>query len=371
MKICLIGGIYGKGGLPTNYLKITPETTLAKGFRERGYDVTTVSHYDEADFRRFDIVHVHHLSWGALRMASDRSTTPMVFTPHDTSHMDGLPLSSRWKAAMRYVIRAADATVGLSRLEGARQKDVYGSQGLHATIPNGIDTSKYNYLRANTRGQGRPWQLLFSAQLIPMKRCDVLLRAVAALKPDVELSLVYQNPQLERELKTLAVALGIESRVRFLGKLPPERLGEMYQRSDILVLPSATEALPSVVTEAMLCGLPFIASAVGGVREQAAGFGYLLERKEVEDVVAAITHVISRYDAYHDASRRMSDHARSTYSIESMITRHLELYGKLREIHSPRRHTATFCGLHHVARTVAKRFGQGRSRPTTARPAEA
>jgi hypothetical protein len=61
MRICIIGGIYAKGGAPTDYLKITPETTLAAGCRAAGHDVTTLSHYDEVDFERFDVVHVHHL----------------------------------------------------------------------------------------------------------------------------------------------------------------------------------------------------------------------------------------------------------------------------------------------------------------------
>ena len=37
MKICLVGGIYNKGGARSNYLKITPETTLETGFREAGH----------------------------------------------------------------------------------------------------------------------------------------------------------------------------------------------------------------------------------------------------------------------------------------------------------------------------------------------
>jgi len=237
------------------------------------------------------------------------------------------------------------------------------------SIPNGIDTTKYNYLRANGAGRERPWQLLFSAQLIPMKRCDVLLRAVARLTHAVELSLVYQNPQLEQDLKTLAASLGIQNQVRFLGKLPPEELGKLYQRSDVLVLPSSTEALPSVVTEAMLCGLPFIASAVGGVREQAAGFGYLLEKREVDDVAAAITHVLDNYAHFHESSRKMSDHARSKYSIESMVNSHLELYGRLSEVRSPRRHNAPVRVLNLVARLTAKYLGQGRSRPPASQAA--
>src|SRR5579871_4266107 len=216
MKICIIGGIYAKGGAPTDYLKITPETTLAAGCRAGGHQVTTLSHYDETDFAQFDVVHVHHLSYGALRLAADRSNTPFVFTPHDTSHMDGARFGTPVKVAMAYVLSIADATVSLSNMEGKRQSDTYGVKGaVHETIPNGINTDEYSYRRENSAGQGKPWQLLFSGQLIPMKRCDVLLRAFARVRHDARLTMVYQNPALEQDLKSLTASLGIAERIRF------------------------------------------------------------------------------------------------------------------------------------------------------------
>jgi glycosyltransferase involved in cell wall biosynthesis len=357
MKICIIGGIYAKGGAPSNYLKITPETTLAAGCRAAGHQVTTLSHYDEADFAQFDVVHVHHLSYGGLRLATDRSNTPFAFTPHDTSHMDGAAFGSPTKLAMAYVLSMADATVSLSKLEGKRQADRYSIRGaIHETIPNGINTNEYAYGRENFAGKGRPWQLLFSGQLIPMKRCDVLLQAFARLRHDARLTMVYQNPALEQELKSLAVRLGIADRVHFAGKVQPRKLAAHYRTSDVLVLPSRTEALPSVITEGMLCGLPFIASPVGGIPEQAAGFGYILKTGSVEDIAASIEDLLDRYPEFQAACPAMSRHARSTYSIESMVKKHLELYERLRGV-SARRHSHWMRSLSPFTRNVARRWG--------------
>lgn len=338
-------------------LKITPETTLAEGCRAAGHDVTTLSHYDDVDFGRFDVVHVHHLSYGAIRLASDGSDTPFLFTPHDTSHLNGLRFSTRTKLAMAYVIAAADATVSLSRREAERQRQFYPFCGdHHETIPNGIDSRRYSFRRINSGGKGRPWQLVFCGQLIPLKRVDVLLRAMTLLRHNVELTLAYQNPALEAELKILGHSLGIEDRVHFAGKLHPRELAALYQVSDVLVLPSRTEALPSVITEAMLCGLPFIATAVGGIPEQSAGFGHLLKTGSQEDIASSIGYVLDHYHRFRAASEAMSRYAEQTYSIDSMVRRHLDLYERVAR-YAPRRHRIWTRAVSPVVRTFARRWG--------------
>jgi glycosyltransferase involved in cell wall biosynthesis len=364
MKICLIGGIYNKGGARSNYLKITPETTLETGFREAGHEVTTLSHYDETDFSQFDIVHVHHLSYGALRMAGDKSATPFVFTPHATSHMAAGSLSRTRRVAMRYVLSSADAVVSLSNMEAAGAREAYSFDGaILTTIANGIDVTKYNYRRDNRAGQGAPWQMLFSAQLIPIKRCDVLLRAMASLKYDVELTLVYQNPQIEKELMAFAASLGLAERVHFLGKVDPRELAALYQKSDLLVLPSETEALPSVITEAMLCGLPFVASAVGGIPEQANRFGVVLEDRSMEKIAEAISYVFDNYSRFAADGEAMSEYARRTFAIDTMVNRHLELYQQVLGV-SPRRHSAKFALPRGIARIASRWMGTaGPGRP--------
>jgi glycosyltransferase involved in cell wall biosynthesis len=289
-----------------------------------------MSHYDDADFSRFDIVHVHHLSYGAARLASDATRTPFVFTAHDASHMCGASLSLVRKLAMGYVLSRADAVVSLSQAEAGFQARKYRLRGAkRATIPNGINPDQFPFLRSNAAGQGQPWKLLFVGQLIPLKGCDLLLRALAQLGPDVELSFAYQTNTLETELKSLCVTLGIADRVKFLGKQNPHQLAALYQSSDLLVLPSETEALPSVITEAMLTGLPFAASAIGGIPEQAGGFGFLVTRRTVDRWAGDIAYVLDRYASFAEASERMSNYARRTFSIDAMVSAHLDLYQAL------------------------------------------
>lgn len=339
MKIALVGGIYGKDAQYRAAARMTPETTLERGLKARGCRVDTFSHYSRLDGRLFDLIHVHHLSYGAVRAATDRSDAPFVYTSHDGLAMVGLAQTSLKRIAAHFVMSRADAVVALSKKEADFQQRTYSLSGAaHSIIPNGVDFTNYSYARRNPRRRGQPWRLLFVGQLIEEKRVDVLLRALATLDQPAELSLAYHNSAMELCLKKLASGLG--DSVCFLGPKTPAELAVLYQRADLFVLPSGGEALPSVITEAMACGTPIVATDVGGVREQLGGYGLIVRPGQVEELAAAISQVLDNYQRFADQGWEMSQHARREFSIDTMVDRHLELYSQLVEQQGPpRRHS--------------------------------
>ncbi len=342
MRIALVGGIYGKDARFRASIKCTPETALEAGLKARGHSVGTFSHYAALDGRSFDVIHVHHLGYGAMRAAVDSSSAAFVYTSHDPFSLCGLRVRFSRDLAARFVMERADAVVALSETEADFERRRYPVEGaLHAVIPNGIDAGIFAYARRNAGGRGRPWRLLFVGQLIEMKSVDVLLRAVSRLRAPVELDLAYHNPALQIPLRSLAASLGLLDRVRFLGAKTPEELAALYHDADLFVLSSAAEALPSVVTEAMLCGTPVVATDVGGIREQLAGHGLLVRPGNSAELAAAIGNVLEHYERFAARSEEMSRSARWRFSIDAMADRHLELYADLASRKEPRRrHTA-------------------------------
>jgi D-inositol-3-phosphate glycosyltransferase len=341
MRVALIGGIYGKEERFRRSLQFTPETILERGLVTRGHEVATFSHYASLDARRFDLIHVHHLGYGATRVAADSSDSAFVYTSHDGAAMASSSTRLSIQIASRFVMSRADAVVALSRTEADFQQQRYPLLGaVHTVIPTGIDATNYTYVRNNAAGKGRPWQLLYAGQLIALKNVDVLLRALALLEQPAELDLVYHNSALEMPLRKLASALGLSARVRFLGPKSPQELAAIYQRADVFVLSSAADALPSVVTEAMLCGTPVVATDVGGVREQLGGYGICVSPGRPDDLAASIGYMLDHYEQFAARSRIASAYARKQFSIDSMVDRHLELYADLLEKKgSRRRHT--------------------------------
>ncbi len=71
-------------------------------------------------------------------------------------------------------------------------------------------------------------------------------------------------------LRHLSTELQLEERVDFLGDLPHGRLGELYQRASVVVLPSRAETFGLPLLEAMACGAPVVASDLPALREVAA-----------------------------------------------------------------------------------------------------
>jgi D-inositol-3-phosphate glycosyltransferase len=338
MKIAIIGGIYGRDKTYRRNIRYTPETILEQGLIAKRHEVATFSHYAAIDARQFDVVHVHHLSYGATRVAADNSAASFVYTSHHGAAMAGSSLGLHRQIAARFVMLRADAVVALSKAEANFQQRNYQLAGaMHTVIPNGVDAANYTYARNNAAGKRRPWQLLYVGQLIALKNVDVLLHALARIRQPVELELVYHNSALEIPLRKLAVELGLSERIRFLGPKSSRELAVAYQRADVFVLPSAGEAFPSVVTEAMFCGTPVVATDVGGVREQLGGHGVCVPPGCPDELATAIAYVLDHYDQFAARSETASAYARKQLSIEAMVDRHIELYADLLEKKGPRR----------------------------------
>ncbi len=140
---------------------------------------------------------------------------------------------------------------------------------------NGVDGSRFRLRdREEERSRlGLPKErriLGYVGNLKPEKGPDVLVEALGRLHAsgfrDWELALVGSGP-LEHSLRSRARELGIEERLRFVGRRPHQEVPCWLAACDLLCLPSRREGCPNVVLEALASGRPVVASRVGGVAE--------------------------------------------------------------------------------------------------------
>lgn len=329
MKICLVGGIYDKDISYRAKHQITPETILEYQLRQRGHEVTVWGHnsFLLASAKDCDVVHVHHLARAAMLLARSRTRPPFVFTSHDGRALCGYGNSFMRRRLLRYIGKRADVTIAFSDFESKfLAQHLTPAPTKIVTIPNGIPSELSENKMNGTKREDEPFSILFVGQLIPLKGVDVLLRAVAMLEMDVRVLLVYQTDHLETELRVLAAKLNIQDRVKFLGIKSPEELAKIRSQSDVFVLPSYAEALPSVITEAMLSGIPVVASDIGCILDQLGGYGLTFPPGKAGILAQKLTYVYKNREHFSAVSEEMKTYAKQRFSVEVMVNKHLEAY---------------------------------------------
>jgi glycosyltransferase involved in cell wall biosynthesis len=261
------------------------------------------------------------------------------------------------------VFGRADAIVALSEYERTYLQRLFvkHSDKIHV-VPNGLPADVFFPPTRSERPPAKgPYKILYVGQLIPLKGVDVLLRAVRRVgeSHDVELLLVYHNAPLEDYCRGLTQELGLDGRVHFLGIKSGHELAELYRSVQMHVLPSFTESLPGVISEAMMSGLPVVATAVGGVPEQVGKHGRLVAPGHVDDLAAAIERTLDDIADGKVNPQEISAYAHNRFGAEAMVDGHLALYEALAGSGSiPNRYRLPYRPINAVARLALTLIGE-------------
>jgi glycosyltransferase involved in cell wall biosynthesis len=137
---------------------------------------------------------------------------------------------------------------------------------------------------------------IYVGGLVETKGMSELAAAAEGLlkkHPRLKLVCVGDGPQRDR-LAGLASRVGRADAVLPAGDVPPEDVSRYLQASDFFVLPSHSEGLPQAILEAMNCGLPIVATRVGGVPEAVLDgqTGLLVDSKDVGQFRDAMERMI-------------------------------------------------------------------------------
>ena len=155
-----------------------------------------------------------------------------------------------------------------------------------------------------------PFRFIFVGQLIELKRLDLLVSALAALKQDdVELIAVGSGP-LASELQAFAEATW-PCRVRWVGRLPLDEVPQTMACADCLVLPSRHDGWGAVVSEALMAGTPAICSDACGAAEvvRASGVGGVFASGNLASLARALDDVIAAGKVTTQDRRELADWA--------------------------------------------------------------
>lgn len=165
-------------------------------------------------------------------------------------------------------------------------------------VPNGVDIKKFNpYIDATELKNrfGSNNILLYVGPIIQRKGLIYLIRSmpkILAEHRDTILVMVGKGEQ-ETYLKRLANELGINRNVIFEGFVPENQLPMYYNACDLFVFPSLQEGFGMVLTEAMACGKPVVASNTTAIPEVVGEAGILVEPENPDALANAIIDLLN------------------------------------------------------------------------------
>ena len=241
-----------------------------------------VLRFQEEHDRAYDLVHSHYWLSGWVGQALKcRWEVPHVLMFHTLAEAKNRAHPSESEpdyrvTGERMAAQGADRVICASEGERRLLIDVYGVSPLRAVqVPCGVDTEQFRPMpRARARKTlGLPKEerlVLYAGRIEPLKGIDILLRAAAETEGRFRLLVVGGDAKDDRrkeELRALAAELGIAERVTFRDAVSHDELPLYYNAADVCVVPSYYESFGLVALEAMACGLPVIASRVGGLAE--------------------------------------------------------------------------------------------------------
>lgn len=230
---------------------------------------------------RYDLIHSHYwisAAVGALAQARWQRPHLVMFhtlgaaknTPGSGEHESGLRVAEE-----RRLAAGADRIVAPSAGEAAHLTDLYGvPRAKISVVPCGVDLDLFQPRgrAASRRRLGWPAAeetMLFVGRLAPLKGLENLIAALALLRPRhprLTLRVVGGgDPQGPPALIRRAQDLGVAPAVHFSGRVEQADLPYHYSAADLLALPSYYESFGLVVLEALACGTPVAATAVGVV----------------------------------------------------------------------------------------------------------
>ena len=204
------------------------------------------------------------------------------------------------------------------------------STGLPA---DSIQTIYHGVPRVGRVPTERPEQptLLTVARHDPIKGLDLLLQAFALVDSPSRLVLIGEGDETAA-LQQMCSELGLDDRVEFRSAPWGEaRVADMMWAFDGLVLPSRLEGFPVTIVEAMLAGLPVVATDVGSVAEAVLPgvTGWIVEPENPTALAAAMVELLNDPTASAQMGARGQEIAESAFTIEATRRSYEDMYANL------------------------------------------
>jgi L-malate glycosyltransferase len=306
-------------------------------FREPQYALSLATKIVQVSRRHhLDVVHAHYAVPHAaaaylarqIMAAHPTDRVPKIMTTLHGTDITLVGSDPSYSETVAFCIDQSDDVTAVSESLRADTCRALGITRRIQVIPNFLDGTRFKR-RAVTRTDPRP-RIVHVSNFRPVKRVDAVVeifRRVHAEVPSV-LLLVGEGPELEGARRRIHQA-GLDADVEYSGE--QQDIVELLSRSDLFLLPSATESFGLAALEALACGVPVVASRVGGLPEVIDdGVTGFLRPPDDLDGMAEVSLRLLKDPVLHDTmSRAARQVAIERFSVDRIVPMYERAYNAL------------------------------------------
>jgi N-acetyl-alpha-D-glucosaminyl L-malate synthase BshA len=279
-----------------------------------------------------DLLHVHYAiphsvsAYLAQKMLAPKRRIPFVTTLHGTD-ITLVGLDRSYFPITKFSIEESDGVTSISNNLRQHTLEVFGVKNDIQVIHNFVNCNLYQPNHDKFSGEKL---LIHLSNFRPVKRvndCIYILAEVLKQYP-ARLLMVGDGPD-RGPAEQLARSLGVQSHVTFLGKR--DHVERIIPQAHVLLMPSEMESFGLAALEAMACGVPPVATRVGGVSELITHGvdGYMEEVGDIDAQSARVLALLTGSDLYASIAEAARNTALTRFCTDEIIPQYESLYRSL------------------------------------------
>lgn len=289
--------------------------------------------------RDFDIIHVHNEHSFVTLVSCIINIyfrKPIVLTCHGqlrfNNFLKDLFETIYSRTIGKFILNSTIKIVVLSDSDKEYLNSIGADPKKIVVIPNAIDREYLEKIPhdKNVRKKHEEKILLYVGVLIKRKGVDYLIKSMPYIIKNNRVScIIIGKGDYREDLEILTAKLDLKDVISFKGSVTREELYNYYNISDIFVLPSISEGLPTTILEAMFFGLPVITTDIPGIRDHFTHSAILVPPKDEKELAKAIDELLKDEMLRESMARHGKELVNEKYNWDKVSNTYINLYNEI------------------------------------------